>query len=95
MGPIPEGSWQTLRRRVKQRWGAVTDGELEQINGRIDELAVLIEARYGEARERVAAEIQGLIDEPASGGDNRGRRRRDRARGGQRTTDAAGPPTAG
>jgi uncharacterized protein YjbJ (UPF0337 family) len=95
MGPIPEDRWRTLRHQVKQRWGALTDRELEQIDGRIDELAALIEARYGEARERVVVEIQGLIDEPASAGDDRGRRRRDRARGGQRGPAAAGPPTAG
>jgi uncharacterized protein YjbJ (UPF0337 family) len=90
MGAIREDSWQTLRPRVKERWGALTDAELDEVNGRIDDLAVLIEARYGEARERVEAEIRGLIEQPPATGGRRGRRRRD-----QRRPDAAGPPSAG
>jgi uncharacterized protein YjbJ (UPF0337 family) len=96
MGAIGEESWRKLRERVKQRWGALTDDELDRFPGRVDQLAELIEERYGEARERVDAEIRSLLVEPSdTTASHPGRRRRDRGRRGDPPVGAGGPPTSG
>jgi uncharacterized protein YjbJ (UPF0337 family) len=94
MGAIRAERWRILRDRVKERWGALTDEELDRFTGRVDRLAELIEERYGEARERVDAEIRSLLIEDT--GTTRSKRgRRQRNRGGGQPIDADRPPTSG
>ncbi len=54
---ILQGQWLQLKGKVKQQWGRLTDDELDQINGRYDELAGLIQKRYGYSREEAANEL--------------------------------------
>jgi len=47
-----------LRRgKAKQRWGELTDDELDQINGKRDELEGQIQRRYGYAKDRARTEV--------------------------------------
>lgn len=43
---------------VKQKWGELTDDELEQLRGRRDQLAGLIEQKYGLAKEGTGRQIK-------------------------------------
>ena len=45
------GTWQQLKGRVKQQWGKLTDQDLEQLQGHVEELAGKIQQRYGLAKE--------------------------------------------
>jgi uncharacterized protein YjbJ (UPF0337 family) len=54
---ILEGQWKQLKGKVKQQWGRLTDDELERINGHYDELAGLIQERYGYSRDEAANEL--------------------------------------
>ena len=54
---ILEGQWKQFKGKVKQQWGRLTDDELDQINGRYDELAGLIQERYGYSRDEAANEL--------------------------------------
>jgi uncharacterized protein YjbJ (UPF0337 family) len=51
------GQWKQLKGKVKQQWGRLTDDELEQVNGRYDELAGLIQERYGYSRDEASNEL--------------------------------------
>jgi len=51
------GQWKQLKGKVKQQWGRLTDDELDQINGRYDELAGLIQERYGYSRDEASNEL--------------------------------------
>lgn len=42
-----------LKDAVKQRWGALTDKDLDTIDGKLDQLPSLLQARYGYTREQV------------------------------------------
>jgi len=50
---ILEGKWMQLRGFVREKWGELTDDELDQIAGRRDRLAGLLQERYGYAKDEV------------------------------------------
>jgi uncharacterized protein YjbJ (UPF0337 family) len=51
------GQWKQLKGKVKQQWGRLTDDELDQASGRYDELAGLIQERYGYSRDEAYNEL--------------------------------------
>ena len=54
---IMVGQWKQIKGKVKQQWGRLTDDELDQISGRYDELAGLIQERYGYSRDEAVNEL--------------------------------------
>lgn len=48
---------------IKQRWGKLTDDDLEKLQGQRDELVGIIQERYGIAQQ----EAEKQVDEWASG----------------------------
>ncbi|HUQ68375.1 MAG TPA: CsbD family protein [Planctomycetaceae bacterium] len=56
-----QGNWKQLKGQVKQQWGKLTDDDLETMEGRRDELAGRIQARYGYAKEQAEAEVDRFI----------------------------------
>jgi uncharacterized protein YjbJ (UPF0337 family) len=55
------GMWEQLKGRVRQQWGKLTDQDLEQLQGHVEELAGKIQQRYGLAKdeaERQAKEFR-------------------------------------
>ena len=59
---ILEGQWKQIKGRVKQQWGRLTDDELDQMSGSYDELAGLIQERYGYSREEAMNELDMFLD---------------------------------
>jgi len=51
-----KGKWKQLKGAAKERWGKLTDDDLNIIDGQSDQLVGKIQERYGVARE--AAEKQ-------------------------------------
>ena len=54
-----QGNWKQLSVRAKEKWGKLTDNELTESAGRREQLAGLLQERYGYARE----EADRVIDE--------------------------------
>jgi uncharacterized protein YjbJ (UPF0337 family) len=52
-----QGNWKQVKGQVKQQWGKLTDDDLERIEGKRDELAGIIQTRYGYAKEQAEKEI--------------------------------------
>ena len=52
-----EGSWKIFKGKVKERWGELTDDELDQLEGKKDQLAGFIQKRTGESKEQVQKEL--------------------------------------
>ncbi len=46
-----------LRDAVKQRWGALTEKDLDTVDGELDQLPGLLQARYGYTKEQAQKEI--------------------------------------
>jgi uncharacterized protein YjbJ (UPF0337 family) len=51
-----EGTWKQYKGKVKEKWGKLTDDDLDVIDGKRQQLVGKIQERYGTARE--AAEKQ-------------------------------------
>lgn len=46
-----QGDWKQLLGHAKERWGQLTDDDLDVVAGRREQLAGKIQERYGVARE--------------------------------------------
>ncbi len=46
------GSWKQLKGKIKEKWGKLTDDDLKVIEGKQDQLAGILEKRYGYAKEQ-------------------------------------------
>ena len=55
-----EGNWKQLKGKVKEQWGKLTDDDLDEINGRVDQLDRVVSRRFSSLRvsRRTAAAIQ-------------------------------------
>ena len=51
-----EGKWKQYKGNVKEKWGKLTDDDIDVINGKREQLVGKIQERYGLAKE--AAEKQ-------------------------------------
>jgi uncharacterized protein YjbJ (UPF0337 family) len=60
---ILKGKWKQFRGSVKQRWGELTDDELDQIDGRRDQLVGKLQEKYGYSRDRAEQELNRFMDE--------------------------------
>jgi uncharacterized protein YjbJ (UPF0337 family) len=52
-----EGNWRQLKGKARMKWGELTEDDLDQIDGRREELVGLIQERYGKAKEAVEREV--------------------------------------
>jgi uncharacterized protein YjbJ (UPF0337 family) len=53
-----EGNWKIFKGRIKEKWGKLTDDELDQIAGRRDRLVGYIQKQYGVAREEAENQVR-------------------------------------
>jgi uncharacterized protein YjbJ (UPF0337 family) len=56
--PYLKGQWNELKGRVKERWGELTNDELDRIEGRRDQLVGAIQQQYGRSRDEVEREVE-------------------------------------
>ena len=54
-----QGQWAQLKGKAREQWGKLTNDDLDQIQGRSEQLVGCIQERYGVARE----EAQRQVDE--------------------------------
>jgi uncharacterized protein YjbJ (UPF0337 family) len=59
------GNWKILRGKVKERWGKLTDDELDQVEGKTDQLVGRIQKAYGITREEAEAQVNQFRREAA------------------------------
>jgi uncharacterized protein YjbJ (UPF0337 family) len=55
-----KGDWNIAKGKIKQKWGALTDDDLQFVAGKEDELIGRIQKRTGEAREHVERALEEL-----------------------------------
>jgi len=61
-----QGQWNTLRGQVKQRWGQLTDDDLQMQGGNVDQLVGRIQQRTGEGREAIEKYLTDLTSRGSS-----------------------------
>ena len=52
------GNWKQFKGQIKERWGDLTDDDLQRIEGKRDQLVGRIEERYGINKERAEREVR-------------------------------------
>jgi uncharacterized protein YjbJ (UPF0337 family) len=52
------GNWAHWRGRVRERWGRLTNDELDRVAGRRDQLVGRIQSAYGIAREEADRQLR-------------------------------------
>lgn len=52
-----EGNWKQIKGKVKERWGKLTDDELDRVEGNYDMLCGKIQKAYGLSRDEVERDI--------------------------------------
>ncbi|WLD13387.1 CsbD family protein [Planctellipticum variicoloris] len=57
------GRWKQWTGKAKQKWGKLADDDLTVIAGKRDELAGLLQERYGYAKEQAEKEIDEFVRE--------------------------------
>lgn len=52
-----EGKWEQFKGSARERWGDLTDDEVQQAKGDRERLVGLVQERYGKAREEAEREV--------------------------------------
>ncbi|TWU27670.1 CsbD family protein [Bythopirellula polymerisocia] len=53
-----KGKWKESKGQVQQKWGKLTDDDLDVIDGKREELAGKIQQRYGIAKEEAEKQVK-------------------------------------
>ena len=53
-----QGKWRELKGAVKERWGKLTDDDLDVISGQQEQLIGRIQNRYGVAKEAAQKQVE-------------------------------------
>ncbi|WNO61559.1 CsbD family protein [Rheinheimera sp. MMS21-TC3] len=54
---IAEGKWKQMTGSIKEKWGKLTDDDLQQVDGRIDKFCGKMQEHYGMSREQAEQEF--------------------------------------
>ncbi len=58
---IIEGKWDQYKGKALQKWGKLTSDDMDTVKGRRDELVGRIRERYGIAKDKAEAEVDGWM----------------------------------
>lgn len=56
-----DGKWTELKGSAREKWGALTDDELDQAKGDREKLAGKIQQKYGKTKEAAQEEVDQWI----------------------------------
>lgn len=52
-----KGNWTELKGKIKEQWGALTDDDLDRMDGKREQLIGQIQQRYGCARDEAERQV--------------------------------------
>jgi uncharacterized protein YjbJ (UPF0337 family) len=55
---VIKGEWDRIKSKVKERWGQLTHADLDDLEGRREDLIGRIQQRYGIEKEKAAAQVR-------------------------------------
>jgi len=56
-----EGNWKQFTGKVREKWGKLTDDDLQVINGQQDQLVGRIQERYGVAKDEAQKQVKNWV----------------------------------
>ena len=60
---VLRAKWRHFRNEINDHWTELSSDDLDQINGRRDNLVILLESKYGYARRRAEKEVERVVTE--------------------------------
>jgi uncharacterized protein YjbJ (UPF0337 family) len=58
-----EGNWKQFKGKVREKWGKLTDDDIQVIGGKKDKLIGKLQEKYGIAQEEAEAELKRFEEE--------------------------------
>lgn len=55
-----KGEWKQLRGKVQEKWGKLTNDDLDVIAGKRDQLIGRLQVRYGQAQDEIERQVKGF-----------------------------------
>ena len=52
-----KGQWMQVNGKVKEKWGKLTDNDLDVVAGKKDQLVGMLQKRYGYAKDKAEKEV--------------------------------------
>ena len=56
-----EGNWNEIKGKIHEKWGQITQDDLQKARGSIDQLVGVIQRKTGEARDRIEKRLGGIV----------------------------------
>jgi uncharacterized protein YjbJ (UPF0337 family) len=60
---ILQGKWREMKGKVKEKWGQLTDDDLDRIQGRSEQLIGTLQQRSGYSKDQAEQEYRTFADE--------------------------------
>ena len=56
------GNWSLFKGEIKERWGKLTDDDMDVIEGERDQLIGTLQKRYGMSKEQAQMEVEDYVN---------------------------------
>jgi uncharacterized protein YjbJ (UPF0337 family) len=53
-----QGKWKQMKGSIRERWGKLTDDDVDVVNGQTNQLVGRIQERYGVAKEEAQKQVE-------------------------------------
>jgi uncharacterized protein YjbJ (UPF0337 family) len=60
-GNILKGKWMQIKGSVREKWGQLTDDDVDQVSGSAERLVGVIQERYGWAKQKAEDEVDAWL----------------------------------
>jgi uncharacterized protein YjbJ (UPF0337 family) len=71
---VLEGHWNEIKGKLRAHWGALSDDDFQEFNGRVDQLVGVIQRKTGESRDAIENYLEEIIAESGGEGSLEGAR---------------------
>ena len=58
---ILKGKWLQLKGSIREKWGQLTDDDVDKVSGSVERLVGTIQERYGYARQKAEDEVDAFL----------------------------------
>jgi uncharacterized protein YjbJ (UPF0337 family) len=55
-----QGNWKQFKGKLKEKWGQLTDDELDEAEGQAEQIAGIVQQRYGMAKDEAEREVRAV-----------------------------------
>ena len=52
-----EGKWKQVKGKAQEKWGDLTDDDLDRVEGKRDQMVGLVQEKYGKAKAEAEREV--------------------------------------